>query len=231
MENFLLGNSKSGEPKGKAYSWKAQCQGGCSFKERQGHSFRMVNTPSCVPPDLPEVAYPSCGSICHCPKSQVADLCVSHARSKGLGGRCTEHSMAQSSGICLPSCGNFASSGPEDAHLPMQANSDSPRVARDAVVLGPVRAVSVPTTQTAPLVKTAQSHQEPYHTHLELLSLHAWLLDSNTGSHLGSPPRWRRELELLRDHLPGQSMSQSGPFMGHGASRTKWTSSHHLLLK
>ena len=76
-----------------------------------------------------------------------------------------------------------------------------------------------------------QPHNQLFHSNLEFLILHAWLLESRKDSHLGSPPMWKRELELLREPHLEPYTPQGGPYMGIGANRTRWTSSHHLFLK
>ena len=81
--------------------------------------------------DLPEVVHSSCGTVCHSSEPQTPSLRVSNPRPKGLGHRCSEHKLDGSHCLCLPSDGSPSQGDP----LPDHRNS--PRLAREALVLGP----------------------------------------------------------------------------------------------
>ena len=66
------------------------------------------------------------------------------------------------------------------------------------------------------------------HRNLINLNLHAWLLEPQQSRSRASLRQWQRELRLLKEDQPDQSMRQSGPFLQSGASLIRWTSGHPL---
>ena len=66
-----------------------------------------------------------------------------------------------------------------------------------------------------------QPHNQMFHSNLEFLNLHAWLLESRRNSHIGSPPVWKRELELLREPSLEPYTPQGGSYMANGVNRTR----------
>ena len=78
-----------------------------------------------------------------------------------------------------------------------------------------------------PNLLTQPFNQIP-HRNLTNLNLHAWLLEPRKSRNRDSLTQWQRELRLLKEDLPDQSMRQSGPFLQSGASLIRWTSGHHL---
>ena len=78
-----------------------------------------------------------------------------------------------------------------------------------------------------PNLLTQPFNQIP-HRNLTNLNLHAWLLEPQQSRNRASLRLWQRELRLLKEDQPDQSMRQSGPFFQSGASLIRWTSNHHL---
>ena len=74
----------------------------------------------------------------------------------------------------------------------------------------------------------AQPFNQTLHRNLTNLNLHAWLLEPLQSKTRASLRQWQRELRLLKDAQPEQSMRQNGPFLQSGASLIRWTSGHHL---
>ena len=90
----------------------------------------------------------SCRLICHSPEPQAPTVRVSHPRPKGLGHRCSKHRLDQPHGLCLPSYGSPSQGDPKDQAMPLPDHRDSPRLARDAPVLGPSAALNRDPTAT-----------------------------------------------------------------------------------
>ena len=126
---------------------------------------RMVSASAGVQTDLPKVVHTSCRLICHSPEPQTSTVRISCPRPKGLGHRCSEHKLDEPHGLCLPSYGSPSQGDPKDQAMPLPDHRNSPRLARDALVLGPSAALNRdPTTtpsvndptQTVPLVCVPQ---------------------------------------------------------------------------
>ena len=76
-----------------------------------------------------------------------------------------------------------------------------------------------------------QPHSNRFHTNLEHLNLHVWLLNSRTKSHQDFQPRWKLELRHLKGPPPEKYIPQGGPYFQNGVTRTRWTSKNLLSLK
>ena len=63
-----------------------------------------------------------------------------------------------------------------------------------------------------PNLLTQAFNQIP-HRNLTNLNLHAWLLEPQQSRSRASLRQWQRELKLLKEDQPDQSMRQSGPFL------------------
>ena len=148
---------------------------------------------------------------------------------KAKGYRCSEHKLDEPHGLCLRSYGSTSQGDPKDQAMPLPDHRNSPRLARDALVLGPSAALSRdPTTtpsvndptQTVPQVCVPQQPQQ--------LNLHAWCLGADNSKNKATLWRWQRELLLLSGHQQGPSTSQSGPYLKNGAEKIRWISPLHL---
>ena len=74
-----------------------------------------------------------------------------------------------------------------------------------------------------------QPHSNRFHNNVEYLNLHVWLLDSRNPILEDSHLRWQKELRHLRGNPQEKSINQGGPFMGNGAQRIRWTSPQQLF--
>ena len=110
---------------------------------------RMVSVSAGVQTDLPEVVHTSCRLICHSPEPQTSTVRISCPRPKGLGHRCSKHKLDQPHGLCLPSYGSPSQGDPKDQAMPLPDHRNSPRLARDALVLGPSAALNRDPTTTS----------------------------------------------------------------------------------
>ena len=117
----------------------------------------MVSTPTGVQTDLSGVVHTSCRSICHSSEPQTSTVCVSNPRPKCLGHRCSEHKLGGSHWLCLPSDGSPSQSDPKNQAMPLPVHTNSPRLARDALVLGPSAALDRDPTTTPSVNNSAQT--------------------------------------------------------------------------
>ena len=110
----------------------------------------MVTASTSVQTDLPQVVHSSCRPVCHSSEPQTSSIRVSYPRPKGLGHRCPEHKLDGSHCLCLPSNGSPSQGDPKNQAMPLPDHSDSRRLARDALVLGPSAGLNRdPTTTTS----------------------------------------------------------------------------------
>ena len=131
-----------------AHSRVPECDGRPTIQVQPSAVHRMVSAPTGVQTDLPEVVHSSCRLICHSPEPQTPTIRVSYPRPKGLGHRCSEPKLDQPLGLCVPSYGPPSQGDPKDQAMLLPDHRNSPRLARDALVLGPSAALNRDPTTT-----------------------------------------------------------------------------------
>ena len=99
----------------------------------------------------------SCRSICHSPEPQTSTVCISNPRPKGLGHRCSEHKLDGSHCLCLLSDSSPSQGDPKKQAIPLPDHRNSPRLARDALVLGPSAALNRDPTATSSVNNSSQT--------------------------------------------------------------------------
>ena len=134
--------------KSQAHSRVPECDGRPTVQVQPSAVNRMVSAPAGVQTDLPEVVHTSCRLIRHSPEPQTFTVRISCPRPKGLGHRRSKHKLDQPHGLCLPSYGSPSQGDPKDQAMPLPDHRDSPRLARDALVLGPSAALNRDPTTT-----------------------------------------------------------------------------------
>ena len=148
VENYDLVPSLRYNIESQAHSRVSECDGRPPIQVQPSAVNRMVSAPSGLQANLPKVVHPSCRLIRHSPESQTPSICVSYPRPKGLEHRCSEHKLDQPHGLRLPSYGSPSQGDPKDQAMPLPDHRDSPRLARDALVLGPSAALNRDPTTT-----------------------------------------------------------------------------------
>ena len=148
VENHDLVPSLPYNIESQAHSRVSECDGRPPIQVQPNAVNRMVSAPSGLQANLPKVVHPSCRLIRHSPESQTPSICVSYPRPKGLEHRCSEHKLDQPHGLRLPSYGSPSQGDPKDQAMPLPDHRDSPRLARDALVLGPSAALNRDPTTT-----------------------------------------------------------------------------------
>ena len=142
VENHDLVPSLPYNIESQAHSRVSECDGRPPIQVQPSAVNRMVPAPSGLQANLPKVVHPSCRLIRYSPESQTPSICVSYPRPKGLEHRCSEHKLDQPHGLRLPSYGSPLQGDPKDQAMPLPDHRDSPRLARDALVLGPSAALN-----------------------------------------------------------------------------------------
>ena len=148
VEDHDLVPSLSHNIESQAHSRVPECDGRPAIQVQPSAVNRMVSAPTGLQTDLPEVVHPSCRLVCHSPEPQTPSIRVSYPRPKGLGHRCSEHKLDQPHSICVPSYGSPSQGDPKDQAMPVPDHRNSPRLARDALVLGPSAALNRDPTAT-----------------------------------------------------------------------------------
>ena len=99
---------------------------------------RMVTASADVQTDLSQVVHSSGRSICHSFEPQSSTLHISSPRPKCLGHRYSEHNkMVGARCVCVPSHSSPSPGDPKNPAMQLPDYCNSPRLARDALVLGP----------------------------------------------------------------------------------------------
>ena len=117
----------------------------------------MITASTGVQTDLSQVVHSSCRSFCHSPEPQNSTLRVSSPRLKCLGHRCSEHKLVASHCLCLPSHGSPSQGDPKNQAIQLPDHCNSPRLARDALVLGPSASVNRDPTSTSSVKNSSQT--------------------------------------------------------------------------
>ena len=118
---------------------------------------RMVTASAGVPSDLSKVVHSSCRSICHSSELQTSTVRVSSPRPKCLGHRCSELKLDGSHCLCLPSDDSPSQGDKKNQAMPLPDHRNSPRLARDDLVLGPSAALDRDPTSTSSVNNSSQT--------------------------------------------------------------------------
>ena len=138
VENPVLVHQASGNPQGTSHPWLAERDSRQAIQTWPDHSNRVVTSPRSVPSNMRPVAPASSGPVCHQIQQQTSSVCLTSPRSPGVGSGCTQPLLGDPGPIHLPTSSHLGQSGGEATGLPLQQNnSDCPRVAQHALVLGP----------------------------------------------------------------------------------------------
>ena len=120
----------------------------------------MVSPSSNIQSDLQSLTQTNGRHVCHQSESQTSTLCITSPRCKCTEHRCIEHLLVGSGRLCLLSCSSHSNS-----HcLQVQNDCSGPRVAHDALVLGPsdsVNQTSITASSMAPSIETTTQSQIP----------------------------------------------------------------------
>ena len=221
-------SSLSHNIKSQTHSRVSECDGWPPVQVEPSAVNRMVTASAGVQTDLSKVVHSSCKSICHSSQPQTSTVRVSNPRPKCLGHRCSEYRLDGSHYPCLPSDSSPSQGDPKNQAMSLPDHCNSPRLARDALVLGPSAALNRDPTATSSVNNSSQTVPQICVPQQSTTSQPP-LLVSRSGQLLEQTSLWRWQRELL--HLRGQqgpSTSQSGPYLRNGAEKIRWISPLHL---
>ena len=119
----------------------------------------MVTACASVQTDLSEVVHSLCRSICHLSEPQSFIVRISSPRPTCLGHRCSEHKQVGSHCLWLSSQASPSQGYPKNQQLPHHSNS--PRLARDSLVLGPSAGLNRDPTPVTSVNNTSQPPSQP----------------------------------------------------------------------
>ena len=143
--------------KSQTHSRVSECDGRPSVQVERSSVNRMVTASAGVQTDLSQVVHPSRRSICHSFEPQSSTVCVSSPRPKCLGHRCSEHKLVGSHCLCLHSYGSPSQGDPKSQAIQLPDHHNCPRLARDALVLGPSAALNRDPTATSSVKNSSQT--------------------------------------------------------------------------
>ena len=136
LENSGIYKFQKDPDKRKTCTWIPKCDSRLPIKKGQGHTNRVVPSPTDIQPNLQNLAHTNGRPVCNSSKLQTSNLCISCPRQKGLENRCIEYLLGRPRQLCLLSSSHPATSNSKNNNIPMQDDSTGSRVARDAMVLG-----------------------------------------------------------------------------------------------
>ena len=157
MEDHDLVPSLPDNIKSQTHSRVSECDGQPSVQVKPSSVNRMVTASAGVQTELSQVVHSSCRSICHSPETQSSTVCVSSPRPKCSGHRCSEHKLVGSHCLCLPSHGSPSQGEPKSQAIQLTDHRNNPRLARDALVLGPSAALNRDPTSTSSVNNSSQT--------------------------------------------------------------------------
>ena len=127
----------AGNPQGTSHARPAERDSRQAIQTWPDHSNRVVTSSRNIPSYMLPVAPTPGGPVCHQIQQQTATVCVTGSRPPGMGSGCTQSLLGEPGPICLSTGSHLAQSGGKVTGLPLQQNnSDCPRVAQHALVLG-----------------------------------------------------------------------------------------------
>ena len=157
VENHDLVPSFLHHIESQAHSRVSECEGRPTFQVESGTVDRMVSTSTGVQTDLPKVVHSPRGPIRHLSKPQPSTVRVSYPRPEGLAHRYSKHKLDGSHCLCSPSNGSPSQGDKKNQAMQLSDHTNSPRLARDALVLGPSAALNRDPTAAPGVDNTPQA--------------------------------------------------------------------------
>ena len=162
VENPVLVYQTAGNPQGTSHPQPAERDSRQAIKTWPDHSNRVVTSSRSVPSYMLPVAPAPSGPVCHQIQQQTATVCVNGPRPPGMCSGCTQPLLGGPGPIRLSTSSHLGQSGGEVTGLPLQQNnSDCPRVAQHALVLGSSGNVHSNPTMSAQHTKLSVSAIQP----------------------------------------------------------------------
>ena len=165
----------------------------------------------------------------HSSEPQTSTVRISCPRPKGLGHRCSEHKLDEPFGLCLPSYGSPSQGDPKDQAMPLPDHRNSPRLARDALVLGPSAALNRDPT-TTPSVNDPTQTVPQVCVPKQPTTAEPPCLVSRSGQlqEQGFSVEVAERIAAPQRSSTRTIYKSSGPFLKNGAGKIRWISPLHL---
>ena len=152
----------AGNPQGTSHPRPAERDSRQAIQTWPDHSNRVVTSSRSIPSYMLPVAPTPGGPVCHQIQQQTATVCVTGFRPPRMGSGCTRPLLGGPGPIHLSTSSHLGQSGGEVTGLPLQQNnSDCPRVAQHALVLGSSGNVQSNPTVSAQHTKLSVSAIQP----------------------------------------------------------------------
>ena len=162
VEDPVLVYQTAGNPRGTSHPRPAEHDSRQAIQTWPDHSDRVVTSSRSFPSYMLPVAPASSGPVCHQVQQQTATVCVTGPGPPGMGSGCTQPLLGGPGPIRLSTSSHLGQSGGEVTGLPLQQNnSDCPRVAQHALVLGSSGNVQSNPTVSAQHTKLSVSAFQP----------------------------------------------------------------------
>ena len=162
VENPVLVYQTAGNPQGTSHPRPAERDSRQAIQTWPDHSNGVVTSSRSIPSYMLLVAPTSGGPVCHQIQQETATVCVTGSRPPGMGSGCTQPLLGGPGPIRLSTSSRLGQSGGEVTGLPLQQNnSDCPRVAQHALVLGSSGNVQSNPTVSAQHTKLSVSAIQP----------------------------------------------------------------------
>ena len=226
VETTVQVHQATSNPQGTSHPRPVERDSRQAIQAWPNHSNRVVASSRSVQSYMQPVAPTPSGPVCHQIQQQTSLVCLTGTRSPGMGSGCPQPLLGGSGPIRLSTGSHLGQSGGEASGLSLQQNnSDCPRVAQHALVLGSGSNVkpdpTVSAQHTQPSVSAIQPgpSQEPVESESTCLAPRASAIKEQGFS---------EAVAARIEDQPDLSMRQSGPFLQSGASVIRWTSGHHL---
>ena len=149
--------SLQNNPTFQAHPRVPEFDGQCYVQVKSDPINRMITSSAGIQTDLPKVVHSSCRPFCHSSEPQVSSVRVSSPRLTCLGHRYSEHKLYGSCSLCVPSHSSPLQGDAKNQAILLLHHTNSPRLARDALVLGPSAALSGDATPTTVIQNTSQT--------------------------------------------------------------------------
>ena len=137
VETTVLVHQATSNPQGTSHPRPVERDSRQAIQAWPNHSNRVVASSRSVQSYMRPVAPTPSGPVCHQIQQQTSSVCLTGTRSPGMGSGCPQPLLGGSGPIRLSTGSHLGQSGGEASGLSLQQNnSDCPRVAQHALVLG-----------------------------------------------------------------------------------------------
>ena len=185
---------------------------------------RMVNASADVQTDLSSGSL-LCRSIYHSSEPQSSIIRISSSSPACLGHRCSKHKLMGSHCLCLPSHGSPSQGDPCQAiQLPDHCND--PRLARDALVLGPSAALNRDPTSVTSVNNSSHSVPQRVCISQQSTTFQPPPLVSRSGRLQGRSFSVEVAVRITEPQRSSTRIiyKSSGPYLRNGAEKIWWIS-------